>query len=336
VVDAALIASAGLMAFATGLLLQRALIALGRRRGILAIPDHRSSHVAPTPTSGGVGFVLPVLAWAGIAIGSQPGVATALLTGGLLVALVGLWDDLQPRSASLRLTVHGLGAGIGLTLLAWHNADLIDWGSLAPWVIAGTLLIGLVWLINLYNFMDGIDGLAAGQAMVFVAGVLIVGAATPAMGAGIAVLGGAVCAFFWYNRAPARIFMGDVGSGFLGFMIGVFAVALVAERRLSAAAPVILLAPFIVDASYTLAVRAVTGQRITAPHRYHAYQRLADRIGHGAVTSSLLAYGALWLIPLAYMAERLPTWRFALLAASGIPVLALCLYHNAGHPKGRR
>jgi Fuc2NAc and GlcNAc transferase len=338
VADAALSAAGFfLLGFVPGYVLQRMLIVLARRRGILAVPDHRSSHSVPTPTSGGVGFVVPVLMWTALAAWHGDPAALAIVAGGGLVAGVGLWDDVRPLPALPRLVTHALAIAFGLVVL-WRTGPgpAGALGAVPAWLMAVGLFLALVWLLNLYNFMDGIDGLAAAQALVFGGGVLIVGDVPRSMAQALLLACGAVAAFFWYNRAPARIFMGDVGSGFLGFSLGIVAVALVFQWQMPPAVPLILLAPFIVDASCTLAVRALTGQRIASAHRSHAYQRMADRFGHGAVTWMLIGYGILWLIPLAALAAAWPNWSMVPVVASGIPVLALCMYYSAGLPERGR
>jgi Fuc2NAc and GlcNAc transferase len=259
--------------------------------------------------------------------------AGALLVGGTLVAVVGLWDDLRPLPVWIRLTAYSLAVAVALLIL-WDAGLSALHGAmpLPAWAAAGVLFVCLLWLVNLYNFMDGIDGLAAVQCLVFCAGALVIGDSTSELGRGVVLLAGAVAAFLLHNRAPAHIFMGDVGSTFLGLAIGVLALALALEWQMPLSASLILLAPFVVDASYTLLVRLLTAQPISVAHCDHAYQKAARRHGHGVVTNTLTAYGILWLIPLAWTAAARPQWSWISLGASGIPLLILCLYYNAGLP----
>jgi Fuc2NAc and GlcNAc transferase len=328
-----------LLGFLPGFLLQRALIVLAWRQRLLAVPNHRSSHTVPTPTSGGIGFVVPVLLWAAAATWMGMPAAAGLLGAGALVAAVGLWDDIRPLSAWLRLLVHATAVGMALLVIPGSAIELSPGGIPIPaWVMATVLMLALVWLVNLYNFMDGIDGLAAAQCLVFCVGAVLIGGGSGGLAQGLPLLAGAVAAFFWHNAPPARIFMGDVGSGFLGLAIGIFAIALANEGALPLVSSLTLLAPFWVDASYTLAVRLATRQRIAEAHRSHAYQKAARRLGQRKVTWGLTGYGALWLIPLAWVAAQRPELSALAIAAAALPVLAVCLYHTAGIPdaEGKR
>src|SRR5207253_813322 len=146
----------------------------------------------------------------------------------------------------------------------------------------------LLWLLNLFNFMDGIDGIAAGEA-VFVS--LSVAAAALASGSGdrsvwlAFIVAGAALGFLRWNWPPARIFMGDVGSGFLGFMLGSLSIIAHQKWRVPVSVPLILLGVFVADATTTLLCRIFRGEKWYASHRSHAYQRLSQRFGaHGPVT----------------------------------------------------
>jgi Fuc2NAc and GlcNAc transferase len=323
------------LGFVPGLVLQRALIMLAWRQRLLAVPDHRSSHTVPTPTSGGMGFVVPVLLWAAAATWGGVPAAVGLLGGGTLVAAVGLWDDIRPLSIGLRLLVHVIAVGIALLTVPGSVVEPTLGGMAVPaWAVTAVLMLALVWLVNLYNFMDGIDGLAAAQCLVFCLGALLIGGGSGELGHVLPLLAGAVAAFLWYNAPPARIFMGDAGSGFLGFAIGIVAIALAYEGSVPLVASLTLLTPFWVDASYTLAARLATGQRVAAAHRSHAYQKAARRLGHRKVTWVFTAYGVLWLLPLAWLASRHPEISLLAVAAAALPVLAVCLYHTAGTTDG--
>jgi Fuc2NAc and GlcNAc transferase len=319
-----------LLGFVTAYVVLRVLIARARQMRLVAVPDHRSSHTVPTPTAGGIAFVAPVLVWCGVLAWGSSAWAMAVAGGGLLVASAGLWDDWRGLSAGIRLFAYGAAVALVIVVDNASTATHVLGVPLPALLVSGFTLIALLWLVNLYNFMDGIDGLAATQCLIYCAGILLVGGAAHPPGATLAVLAGAVAAFWWFNRAPAAIFMGDVGSAFLGFVLGAVAFELWREWQITPLVSLILLSPFIIDATGTLVMRALTGQSVTAGHRSHAYQKAAQALGHGRVTWILTGYGVVWLIPLAWVSATYPALAWYALGLAGIPVVLFCLYHNAG------
>ena len=281
------------------------------RRGILDVPNARSSHTVPTPRGGGVAIVLATLA--GIAVLAAVGllearVAIAMGAGGTLIAAVGYADDRRPLAPWSRLWWHFAGAA---WLVAWLGLSehagfpltdrFIHLGAL------GDLLVVLyvTWAVNLTNFMDGIDGLAGVEVMTVSGGTaaLVFAAGTePALAAMPLLLASAALGFVLWNWPPARIFMGDAGSGFVGFMLA--AVALRAgQAELSVFwGSAILFGVFLVDATITLARRLLRGEPIHVAHRTHAYQRAAQRFGsHRTVTLTVIGINLLWLFPIALL-----------------------------------
>ena len=224
-----------------------------------------------------------------------PGSA-GLFAGGLLLALVGLRDDLSELAALPRLLCHV--AAVALVL----------YGLALPlhWLLLGVIGFVMVWHVNLFNFMDGIDGIAVSQLLLFCVGVLIVSGGVPGwLGELIWLTAGTVVlAFAAFNWPPAKIFMGDVGSGFFGLLVGFLVVALAQAEIVPFIASVILLTGFWFDASYTLCVRIVSGQRFASAHRSHLYQILAARRGHRWTTGLFVAYGLCWLLPLSALAAE--------------------------------
>lgn len=259
---------------ATGVVLNYA------RRHLLDQINERSSHSVPTPRGGGLGLTIALLiAWlVGAWVGGD---GTLLITAACLAALaaLGWWDDHADLPARWRLlgqfslaatAVAMVGVPAAGSLGPWHL-------DLSPWVVWPIAVVGTVWLINLTNFMDGIDGIAGGQGLVAgaAAGVLL---ATTTADPRWAALGwataGACAGFLWWNRPPARIFMGDVGSTTLGL---IFAILVLAQLRAGVALDLALLPllPFIADATGTLIRRAWRRERLSQAHRSHLYQRLA-------------------------------------------------------------
>lgn len=273
------------------------------RRAVLDIPNERSLHSAPTPRGGGLAIAVVTLG--GITLltllgGLSMRDGTGVVGGGLLVAGIGWADDMRPRSARIRAAVHAAAA---LWLLVWIGGlDSLRLGgeplALGWW---GNVLAGatIVWSINLYNFMDGIDGLAAGQA------VVAAGVGAVLLGTGLAVacalVAGVSLGFLWWNWAPARIFMGDVGSGLLGFLFAALALLSDRDGGPDALTWLMLGGVFLVDATATLLRRMLRGERWYAAHRNHAYQRAVQsgwthaQVATGALVLSGFGAGLAWV-----------------------------------------
>lgn len=308
-----------------GLWLEWLVLRVVNRRDLLADVNERSSHERPTPTMGGIVIVILVLGYMSYLTWSVGTPAGYALVSGAAIAGVGLWDDLSPLSARLRLFVQF--AAVGLLLFGLPVA-------LSIWQLA-LVALAWVWLINLYNFMDGIDGLAAVQCILFCLGVQLFGFGHPLwINDVIWVTAGASLAFLAFNWPPARIFMGDVGSAFLGLLLGFIALVCISSGSLPLVVVLLLLTGFWFDATYTLCVRMLTGQRFTQAHRSHLYQRLADQLGHGLTTLLFIAFNLGWLWPLAYLAQNdvggyTMSSPLAVLCAAA-PLGILCWRYSAG------
>lgn len=314
-----------LAALAAGVILEWGWLRLVDRKTLLAQVNERSSHAVPTPTMGGLVIAVIVLVYLALLGGQGNGPAAAVAVGLFAVAAIGLWDDLSPRPAWTRLFTHVLAATVCLYALP---LELAWW----QWLIYG---LGLVWLINLYNFMDGIDGLAGVQCFLFCMGLQLLSDGTLFWTNGLIwVLAAATLAFLTFNWPPARIFMGDVGSGFLGLALGFIALHAHATETLPLIVSLILLAGFWFDATYTLCVRMLTGQRITEAHRSHLYQRLTERYGHRWTTLAFAVFNVLWLWPLAagaqYLSQNFPLWSISAPIIAVLPLAVLCWVLQAG------
>jgi len=296
-----------LVAFAASALLTGLVRRYALSRAVLDIPNERSLHSAPTPRGGGIAIVVVVgLTHGACVAGGLLPLASGGAWGGaaLLLAALGWADDRRPLPARTRLFIQLVIAFIALAVIT--GAARIG----APWPAAAAVVIGsiaFVWFVNLYNFMDGADGLAAIQATV-AAGTLGMLAAIDGdtgVAAVALALAGASAGFLRWNRAPARIFLGDVGSYFLGGYLGLLACHLLA-RGDAIWHWLILLAPFITDASLTLARRILAGERWWAAHRTHAYQQLVTAgWSHARLARAFLAL-CLLLMLLAAGAWRQP------------------------------
>ena len=273
-----------------------------RRVGLIDLPNSRSLHTRPTPRGGGIAIVaatlVGLLALPTLGVTLRWPLWDALIVGGSAIAAVSLADDVRGVAVPARLTVHLLAGALAVTLIGpieqvgLPGFGVLRFGPLSP-------VLSVVWvagLTNAFNFMDGIDGLAAGQATVAAGAWALVGAATgraDAFAVGL-VLAGAAGGFLFHNWSPARLFMGDIGSAFLGYA---FAVLSLDSGRTASVMPVVavlLVWPFVFDPVLTLIRRAARGENLFAAHRSHLYQRLvAAGWGHRRVCVSYLWLGLL-------------------------------------------
>lgn len=261
------------------------------RQNIIAIPNERSSHEVPTPSGGGLAFVVLFLL-ATLWLNVERTTTIALIGGGSLIALIGWIDDRVNLSFRLRLGVQALAA---CWALAWLGGlPQIELGSttlVLGWLGWPIGIVAIVWLINLYNFMDGIDGLAGGQAVTtaITAGALLYFSGGTALGELTWILAAVVFGFLLWNWDPAKIFMGDVASGFLGYTFAVLAIASESQGGPPILIWMLLLAVFIVDATATVIRRVLNGEKWYDAHRSHAYQRAMDMgFSHRRVTAMIL------------------------------------------------
>jgi UDP-N-acetylmuramyl pentapeptide phosphotransferase/UDP-N-acetylglucosamine-1-phosphate transferase len=322
---AAVIATGAFCWLATG-----ALIPILRRQDMLDYPNERSSHIAPTPRGGGIAMTGSVLlAW--IALGHAGLVGSSVISiviGATLLAVVSWIDDLRGLSPGVRLVVQGVAVTIGILGLPAASSGLSAWSGPALYFAATGLI--WVWWINLFNFMDGIDGLAVSEAAAICAGLLlftVVGDGADQTGALLAAgIVGAAVGFLVWNWSPARIFLGDVGSVPLGYLSGFLLLDLAVRGRWKIA--LILPLYFLADATITLFCRLLRGERVWEPHRQHFYQRaVRNGLGHSAVVKRVIAADIL-LIGCGWAAEN---GRAMLsLGAASVVVAALLVALAAG------
>lgn len=305
------------------------------RRNVMDEPNQRSSHATPTPRGGGVaivlGYVLACLIayrldWISLEC------CLGFVGAGSLVALIGFLDDHRHVPARWRLLVHFLSAGWGLYWLGGVPLELLGLSLRYEWLGALLGVFYLVWLLNLYNFMDGIDGIAGVEAITTcLAAVLICGLLGYEREALLpAVLAAAVAGFLLWNFPPAKIFMGDAGSGFLGLILGLISLQMAHLQPDLFWAWLVLLGVFFVDAGITLLRRFSRGEKIYEAHRSHAYQHAARLIGsHFPVTMAVAGINLLWLMPLAvWVALKGDAWLVVPLAY--LPLICLALRYRAG------
>ncbi|MBT7879833.1 MAG: glycosyltransferase family 4 protein [Gammaproteobacteria bacterium] len=303
---------------------------------IVDTPNHRSAHQGLVPTGAGVSFVLVFLV--GFFFVSKYEVLTgsnvalySVLPALMVVAIIGFIDDYHPLSWKFRFTVHALCCAYivwvtgvpGLNILG-VEVDL-GFGGMAMAVL------GLIWLLNLYNFMDGIDGIATGEALcvlTFATAITLYfelgGVAHPV------ILLLACCAgFLIINWPRARAFMGDGGSGFLGLFFGVLAVT---ETMLPIWSWLILLGWFMTDTTLTITLRLFRGQKIHEAHSEHAYQHLNRAFGTTSTLLLVFVSNTVWLLPLSALAAISEDWGFGLVILAYMPLIIAQYYCGAGQP----
>jgi Fuc2NAc and GlcNAc transferase len=309
---------------------------LARRRGWLDTPNHRSSHEQATPSSGGIAVMLVFLPLAGAqlllqafgdsipSVGfSAPGALAASLFMAALLCVIGAWDDRSFLPAGLRLVLF-----LGLAMIA-AIAWLMPQGSWSLSVLMqiGGCALALAWLVNLFNFMDGIDGLAALQCVIVALALAALGAGAGACDGFIVLaltLAGSYLGFLLFNWPPARLFMGDAGSLSAGFLLGLLGLWGWREGWLPAAVWLLLMSPFLIDTTWTLLSRMLRRVPLAQAHREHAYQRLARHWhSHRLVLLALLALHAFWLLPLSWLQLRQPQHAQTILLLGIFPQLFL-------------
>jgi len=304
-------------------------------RSLMDVPNARSSHTVPTPRGGGVAIVLVFLAAITLLTlnGTQDSRSwLALFGSGALVAVVGFLDDHNHIAARWRLLGHFGAGGWALLWLGGMPGVLGAVDGLAPlWWAFG--LLYLVWMLNLYNFMDGIDGIASVEAICVCAGACVIYAVGghPQLMWLPALLAAAVAGFLLWNWPPAKIFMGDAGSGFLGLVLAILSVQAAWVEPNYFWAWVILLGVFVVDATFTLLRRLLRGDKVYQAHRSHAYQYASRVYGRHlpiTVATALITLG--WLLPIALCVTVFGLNSVLGTVIAYIPLLWLAFRYHAG------
>lgn len=309
------------VAFLVALALVPLLVRFAIGRNLLDVPNARSSHEIPTPRLGGLAVIVGV--WAAAPLMSE---GFVFLVTATVAGLVGVFDDF----VDLKFWMKAAGQAAAAFVLLFLTPPPICEAAGHLWPV--TLLFGVVWIVavvNAYNFMDGIDGIAGGTAIlnaIFLAALV----GTSWIGVGLAALAAAVGGFMLWNISPARIFLGDSGSHFVGFFLG--AVALYTEPVGRASGPygpylafviaAAVFAPFLFDTAFTLARRAAARKNIFAAHREHIYQRVTpDPAKHRQVSNIYFAFSALSGLAALLASGGTPLRLFG----GGVLVLGLCL-----------
>lgn len=330
--------------FATSAILTVLLRQYALWASVLDQPTARSSHSAATPRGGGLAIVISFILALGVYSFSMHSIPQGWLIvfvgcGGLISA-IGFVDDHRDVSAIVRFLVHVVAASVTVYLLFSPIQVQVLNLNFAPGIVGGAFaVLYIVWMTNLFNFMDGIDGIAGAQA-IFVcmaaSGICIFSpssssAAVGYLSAMLLALSFASLGFLIWNWPPARIFMGDVGSGYLGFAISAFAVITVYENALSVWTWLILPSTFFIDATVTLLRRMANGERWYEAHRSHAYQKFARKYGgHLNVTSWSILLNVIWILPIAWLSAEYPRHGMSLTVLAWLPLITICFWGGAG------
>jgi Fuc2NAc and GlcNAc transferase len=324
-----------LVLFCLSLVLTHQIRKLAIKHQLLDHPNHRSAHSLPTPRGGGLSIVICVSL--GLAIMFyfgylQASTAATLFVAGSLVALAGFLDDKFSLSPAKRLLIQFVAVVIAIYGLGYLPVlDLYFFSLISIYWLVPLTVLYLLWLTNLYNFMDGINGIAGVQAVsvclfLSLLHYLVLGS-IDYLSLIIAV---SSAGFLYWNFPKAKIFMGDVGSGYLGLMIGLLSInhAQAAPELLFSS--LILMGVFVVDASYTLIHRAIQGKKVHQAHSSHAYQHLARRKSHTKVTLGVLMVNSLWLLPVSLLMVwgYLNPWLSLMIAYA--PLIAIVIKSHAG------
>ncbi|WP_343653417.1 glycosyltransferase family 4 protein [Stenotrophomonas sp.] len=285
------------------------------RRQLLDQPGERRSHSVATPRGGGIAIVISLLVAAGAAMWAWPDAAGSVLIASLglvLVAGIGWWDDHRPLPAVRRLCVHVVAAALLAGLVKLHGGS---------WLLAALVLFFTTSLINIWNFMDGINGIASSQAVIAALGlapVLPWPYSLAAIALGLACLG-----FLPFNFPKAKIFMGDVGSGALGYAVSVVLAIASLKTNIQWMLLLVPISPFLVDAGFTLLARMLSGQRWMEPHTQHVYQRAVQAgASHAQVTGMYFVLGLFSITVFNVCSSLQPRWE-AVVAVAWFAALTL-------------
>ena len=293
------------------------------KHSLIDIPNERSSHLMPTPRGGGLSIVIPVLLCIGVLFLTAQldrNIALALGLGCFFVACVGWIDDHQHIPANWRALLYGIAAVLAVYFLN-ESDDFQSVFHQLPFAIVSSFLIviWIVWMTNLYNFMDGTDALAAIQTICtsLLVGVLFWLQGQYGLATVCFVIVASSCGFLYWNWSPAQIFLGDVGSCSLGFCFGVLAVIGEIQGSVPFTVFFILLSIFICDTTLTLLMRVFANEKWYQAHKSHAYQRLVQLgMSHKKLAINLLLINVMILWPMASMALVWDEYSYYIAAAS--------------------
>jgi Fuc2NAc and GlcNAc transferase len=310
---------------------------LAKKAAVLDVPNDRSAHTVPTPRGGGIAFVIVITAALAALLSAgyyPPELVLPLMCCSIAMAVLGLWDDISSLSAKFRLLLQfsiSIAFVVFLPVIPLLNIG----GYLLPVEICAPLyVVAMVWLTNLYNFMDGIDGIAVSQGLtaLAIAACVVVVSGNFFWLLLLACIFGGVLGFFPWNWQSAKIFMGDVGSSYLGFVFA--CLMLLSAEEVGVWTWFIILGLFVADTAATLGVRFLAKQNVFDAHQSHIYQQLARYLGsHQKVCGLLLLVSIVWLAPLALAAASSSNNAWLICTFAYVPMLYVALRYSAKYYK---
>jgi Fuc2NAc and GlcNAc transferase len=315
-----------------------------RKKGFLDKPNNRSAHKKPTPTLGGIAIVISFLL--GICVMFYAAIIPndlliPLILGGGLLAIISLFDDIKPIAVKYRIALHIF---VAVLTVYWLNFNLFfDWFDYhfgLGYLSAVLSVIIIIMAINTVNFMDGIDGLVSLE-VIFIASTiafLLIQQNNMIEARYFMLLIAVMFGFLFWNFSPAKIFMGDVGSIFLGFLLAILMIITINNKTISMWTWLILLAVFWLDVVSVLIIRLLTKQKIFEAHKTHCYQKVTQFIemkknrtfAHRTTVILITLINFLWLFPLAIMSQYYENYGLWLLIISCLPLLFLAFRFKAG------
>lgn len=319
---------AALVVFTISYILVAAIRSWANRRRILDIPNERSSHNVPVPRGGGISIVVLVILgiWFFYIIDPalyQVRILIAFTAGGILISGISIFDDLYTVRNNIRFLVHGMSAVIIVVVVGYASELILPFINNIQLGVIGIILtfLYITGLTNAYNFMDGIDGIAGIQAIVAGAGWACIGYlySDPILLLTGILVASASAGFLLHNWHPAKIFMGDVGSAFLGYTFAVLTVIALRRDPVLLIIGVMFVWPFIFDTAYTIAKRLIRRENIFQAHRSHVYQRLVIAgWKHSSVSLLYGIFASIVLIPVILINKQ---YSFGLPLLVTLPVL---------------
>ncbi|TRX57189.1 MraY family glycosyltransferase [Thalassomonas sp. M1454] len=324
--------------FLASLILTKLLRRYALLKNVIDIPNDRSSHSTPTPRGGGISIVVSFLIILLVYIIFNRVdfmVGSSIFVSGLLVAIIGFADDHSHIDAKWRLLIHALASfGVVFAIGGLPTIDLWNFEIELHYFGYFLSVVAIIWILNLFNFMDGIDGIASVEAItatLFAGLFLSISSPDSSLVPLLWLLSASVCGFLVLNFPPAKIFMGDAGSGFLGFILASLMLASAHVEKSMLWVWLTLLGVFIVDATFTLIHRLICGEKIHEAHRSHAYQFASRKYkSHLKVTLSVLVINTLWLAPIAYLIISESLNGVLGVCIAYFPLVWLALKFNAG------
>lgn len=293
------------------------------RMKLYDIPNDRSSHEVPTPRGGGVALVSILLISIGVLNYHEmikADFSVSLLIGLSIIAVTGLIDDIKNLPVLIRAITYVFAAALSVFLIGGIPHLSINNYSFNLGYFGYILsVIYLVWLTNLFNFMDGTDGFAAIQTIcvAIFCGLLLSLSGNTSLAIILFCLVSSTTGFLFWNWPPAKIFMGDVGSCTLGFLFGLFSIYTEKNEIVSISVWLIVLSPFIGDATFTLIKRMVNREKWYKAHNSHAYQKLYQLgVTHKQLAISLLIFNIAIIWPLAYVANTYSSFEFIMIIST--------------------